>query len=42
MKVNRVIPDIAVDDIDAARKFYADFLGLSSEEIGRASCRERV
>ena len=33
MQVNRVIPDIAVDDIDAARKFYADFLGLSSEEF---------
>ena len=33
MKVNRVIPDIAVDDLDAAREFYAGFLGLSSEEF---------
>lgn len=33
MKVNRVIPDIAVDDLDAAREFYASFLGLSSEEF---------
>ncbi|MGO0604932.1 hypothetical protein [Brevibacterium linens] len=33
MKVNRVIPDIAVDDLDAAREFYAGFLGLSSEEL---------
>ena len=33
MKVNRVIPDIAVDDIDAAREFYAGFLGLSDEEF---------
>ncbi|UVI36875.1 VOC family protein [Brevibacterium spongiae] len=33
MKVNRVIPDITVDDIAAAREFYAGFLGLSSEEF---------
>lgn len=33
MKVNRVIPDIAVDDLDAAREFYAGFLGLSNEEL---------
>ena len=33
MKVNRVIPDIKVDDLDAAREFYAGFLGLSSEEF---------
>lgn len=33
MKVNRVIPDIAVDDLDTAREFYAGFLGLSSEEF---------
>ncbi len=33
MQVNRVIPDIAVDDLDAAREFYAGFLGLSSEEF---------
>ena len=33
MKVNRVIPDIAVDDLDAAREFYVGFLGLSDEEF---------
>ncbi|WP_098730446.1 VOC family protein [Brevibacterium epidermidis] len=33
MKVNRVIPDIKVDDLDTAREFYAGFLGLSSEEF---------
>ena len=33
MQVNRVIPDIAVDDLDAAREFYAGFLGLSDEEF---------
>ena len=33
MQVNRVIPDIAVDDLDTAREFYAGFLGLSSEEF---------
>jgi catechol 2,3-dioxygenase-like lactoylglutathione lyase family enzyme len=33
VKVNRIIPDIAVDDVAAARSFYSDFLGLSSEEF---------
>ena len=33
MKVNRVIPDIKVDDLDTAREFYAGFLGLSDEEF---------
>ena len=33
MKVNRVIPDIKVDDLDTAREFYAGFLGLSSEQF---------
>lgn len=33
MKVNRVIPDIAVDDLDDAREFCSGFLGLSSEEF---------
>ena len=33
MQVNRVIPDIAVDDLDTAREFYAGFLGLSDEEF---------
>lgn len=33
MKVNRIIADIAVDDIESAREFYSGFLGLSSEEF---------
>lgn len=33
MRVHRVITNIAVDDIDAARGFYAEFLGLSDEEF---------
>lgn len=33
MKVHKVITNIAVDDIDSARGFYADFLGLSDEEF---------
>ena len=33
MQVNRVIPDIKVDDLDTAREFYAGFLGLSDEEF---------
>ncbi|SDT10379.1 hypothetical protein SAMN04489752_3366 [Brevibacterium siliguriense] len=40
MKVNRVIPDIVVDDLDPARDFYAGFLGLSNEEfdLGWVAC----
>ncbi|SMX85374.1 hypothetical protein BSP239C_01762 [Brevibacterium sp. 239c] len=33
MKVHDVIPDILVSDIDAARGFYEDFLGLGTEEF---------
>jgi len=33
VKVHKVITNIAVDDIDSARGFYADFLGLSDEEF---------
>ena len=33
MKVHDVIPDIPVSDIDAARGFYEDFLGLGTEEF---------
>ena len=33
MQVNRIIPDIAVDDIAAARRFYSGLLGLSTEEF---------
>ncbi|MDN5721356.1 MAG: VOC family protein [Brevibacterium sp.] len=33
MRVHDVIPDIPVTDIDAARGFYEDFLGLGTEEF---------
>lgn len=33
MRVNRVIADVRVDDIEAAKDFYAGFLGLTSEEF---------
>ncbi|KXP11396.1 glyoxalase [Tsukamurella pulmonis] len=33
MRVHKLIPNIAVDDIDSARGFYAGFLGLSDEEF---------
>lgn len=33
MKVRSVIPDIEVTDIEAARSFYEDFLGLGEEEF---------
>lgn len=33
MRVTRVIADIPVSDIDGARAFYTDYLGLSEEEF---------
>lgn len=33
VKVVEVIADLHVDDVDAARQFYADYLGLSTEEF---------
>lgn len=33
MQVNKVFADVVVDDIEAAKEFYAGFLGLSSEEF---------
>lgn len=33
VKVVEVIADLHVDDVDASRKFYADYLGLSTEEF---------
>ncbi len=33
MRVMRVIADLHVDDIEAAKGFYTDFLGLSTEEF---------
>jgi predicted enzyme related to lactoylglutathione lyase len=33
MRVKRIIADLTVADVDAARGFYRDYLGLSSEEF---------
>jgi predicted enzyme related to lactoylglutathione lyase len=33
MRTNRVIADIQVADVEEAKGFYADFLGLSTEEF---------
>ena len=33
MRVTRVIADIPVSDIDGARAFYTDYLGLSEDEF---------
>jgi predicted enzyme related to lactoylglutathione lyase len=33
MRVKRIIADLRVADIDAAKGFYTDYLGLSSEEF---------
>ena len=33
MRVHSVIADIHVDDIESAKSFYADYLGLSVEEF---------
>ncbi len=33
MRVTRVIADLHVTDIDAAKAFYTDYLGLSDEEF---------
>lgn len=33
MHVTRIIADLRVTDIDAARRFYTDYLGLSAEEF---------
>ncbi|MEV0683421.1 VOC family protein [Nocardia sp. NPDC050378] len=33
MRVISVVADLAVADIDAARSFYADYLGLGDEEF---------
>lgn len=31
MRVIRVLPNLHVDDLESAKEFYADFLGLSDE-----------
>jgi predicted enzyme related to lactoylglutathione lyase len=33
MRVVELIPDLHVEDIEKARKFYAEYLGLSTEEF---------
>ena len=33
MHVNRIIADLHVDDIETAKSFYTDFLGLSTESF---------
>jgi predicted enzyme related to lactoylglutathione lyase len=33
MRVKRIIADLSVADVDAAKGFYVDYLGLSSEEF---------
>lgn len=33
MKVHSIIADLPVPDIDGAKEFYADYLGLSTEEF---------
>jgi predicted enzyme related to lactoylglutathione lyase len=33
MQVNRIIADLHVGDIEEAKTFYTDFLGLSTEEF---------
>ena len=33
MRANRITPNLRVADIETARGFYADFLGLSTEEF---------
>ena len=33
MRVNKILANLPVADIDAAREFYGDYLGLSDEEF---------
>jgi catechol 2,3-dioxygenase-like lactoylglutathione lyase family enzyme len=33
MRVHGIIADLQVPDIEASREFYADYLGLSTEEM---------
>ncbi len=33
MRANRITANLRVADVDAARSFYADYLGLSTEEF---------
>ena len=33
MRINRIIADLVVTDLEAAKGFYTDYLGLSDEEF---------
>lgn len=33
MRVTRIIADLGVPDIDSAKRFYTDYLGLSTEDF---------
>ena len=33
MRVNRIIADLPVADVETAKRFYTDYLGLSTEEF---------
>jgi predicted enzyme related to lactoylglutathione lyase len=33
MQATRIMPNLRVADVDAAKSFYADYLGLSTEEF---------
>jgi predicted enzyme related to lactoylglutathione lyase len=35
VRANRIIANLRVADIDAAKNFYTDYLGLSTEEFNR-------
>jgi predicted enzyme related to lactoylglutathione lyase len=45
MRVNRIIADLVVPDLEAAKGFYTDYLGLGDEEfnlgwVARYTCHE--
>lgn len=45
MRVNRIIADLPVADIDEAKSFYTDYLGLTNEEfnlgwVARYTCAD--
>jgi predicted enzyme related to lactoylglutathione lyase len=45
MRVNRIIADLVVTDLEAAKNFYTDYLGLTDEEfnlgwVARYTCTE--
>lgn len=34
VRVERIIPDLVVDDIEADREFYGGYLGLEKQDLG--------